>query len=149
MDDALLVRGGEAGAELAGDFEGLVVGEATDAAEEGAEVFAVDELHREEDGGGDGAVGRAGDGVDVVDAADVGVADLACDADFVEEFLDALLIRGERGGEELQGDDLAEGEVVGAVDLTHAAFAEEAGDAVALGDELARGEAGVRCAGAP
>ena len=56
--------GGEAGADFAGDLDGLVGRQATDATEQAGEVFT-----------------------DVVDTANVGVGDLAGDADFgVEAF---------------------------------------------------------------
>ena len=46
MQHASLVGGCEAGAELAGDLDGLVAGKAADPPQERAEVFAVDILHR-------------------------------------------------------------------------------------------------------
>ena len=68
MDDAALVRGGEAGADLPRDLERAVLGETADAAQQRREILAVDVLHREE---------RVPvDLVDVVDAADVRVRDL-------------------------------------------------------------------------
>lgn len=79
MDDTFGVSGGEAGTDFAGDLDGLVGRQATDAAEQGGEVFAVEIFHREE--------GKAFGFTDVVDAANVGVGDLAGDADLgVEAF---------------------------------------------------------------
>ena len=49
VDDALVVRGGERGAELSGDVDGFVLRELADAAEEGLEVLAVDVLHRDKE----------------------------------------------------------------------------------------------------
>ena len=49
----------------------------------------------------------------------------------------------DRFGQELQGDLLAELEVVGAIDLAHAALAEPADDAVAVVEQRARLEAPV------
>ena len=83
---------------------------------------------------------------DVVDAADVRVGDLQGGLDLVEEAVEARLIALHRLRQELQRHRLAELEVVGAVDLAHAAAAEQADDAVALGQDRARDEAGlVRC----
>jgi hypothetical protein len=61
---------------------------------------------------------------DVVDAADVGVGYLAGYSDFVQEAVQAGLVLFEFGGEELEGDRLAELEVVGSIDLAHAAAAQ-------------------------
>ena len=69
MDDAALMRGGDAGAELPRDRDGAVFREAADATEQRGEILAVDVLHREEAA----AVGLA----KVVEAADVPVRDLA------------------------------------------------------------------------
>ena len=46
MQDALGVRGGEAGAQLARDFDCFVRGQAANAAQERAEIFAVHVFHR-------------------------------------------------------------------------------------------------------
>ena len=48
MEDAPLVRRGEAGAELTRDLGGLVLGKSADAPQRRGEIFAVDVLHREE-----------------------------------------------------------------------------------------------------
>ncbi len=74
VDDVALVRGGQAGANLARDLERALLGEASDAAQERRQILAVDVLHREER--------AAVDLVDVVDAADVGVRDLPRHPDF-------------------------------------------------------------------
>ena len=113
--------------------DGLVDGQAADAAEEGAEIFAIHELH--------GNVMQAFGDADVVDAADVGVGDLARDADFVVEAGEGAIVGGGGFGEEFQGDGLAESEVGGAVDFAHAAAAQESGDAIAAGHDGAWKEA--------
>ena len=77
MEDAAFVGGSEAGADFAGELDGFILGEAADAAEERCEVLAVDVFHGEEV--------EAFDHAEVVDSADVGVADLAGYADFVSE----------------------------------------------------------------
>src|SRR5204863_1131014 len=78
---------------------------------------------------------------DVVDAADVGMGDEAGDADFAVEALEEALVAGGFLGEKFEGDGLAEGEIGGAVDFTHAAAAEESDDAVASAEEGAGQEA--------
>ena len=75
MDDSLLVRSGEAGANLPRDLESLVGGQAADAAQQRSKVFPIHIFHREKGL----AVGLA----DVEDAADVGMGHLARHADFV------------------------------------------------------------------
>ncbi len=77
VQDALLVGGRQPRAELARDLHRLVLGQPADAAQQRRQVLAVDVLH--------GQVVVAVDLADVVDAADVGVGDLAGDPDLVEE----------------------------------------------------------------
>ena len=112
-----------------------VLGEAADALEERREILAVHVLHRQER--------RALDLVDVVDAADVGVRDLPRHADFGVELGQARRILVDVGWQELERDRLAELQVVGAIDLAHAAAAEALDDAVASAEERARREAAV------
>ena len=133
VQHAFFVGGGEAGAELAGGLHRLVDGEASDAAQERAEVLAIHELH--------GDVVEAFGDTDVVDAADVGVCDLARDADFVVEAREGTIVGGGDLGEEFQGYRLAEGQVGGAIDFAHAAASQESRDAVAGGHHGARHEA--------
>ena len=132
VEDALLVRRVQARAELARDLDGLVDGETPDPLEQRREVLAVHVLHREEV--------AAFDLADVVDAADVRVRDLPREPDLGVEAREEALVRGDRLGQELQGDGLSELQVVGAVDLAHAALAEEPDDAVALAEHGARRE---------
>jgi hypothetical protein len=61
--------------------------------------------------------------------------------------LNTIRIALDAGGEELQRDHLAELQVVGAVDLPHAAFAEQAHDPVTAGQDRARHESRLRRAG--
>ena len=133
MQDALVVRGGEPRAELARDLDRLVRRKPPDAPQERGQVLAVDVLHREEVPSLDLA--------DVVDAADVGVGDAAREAHLGVEALEPGRLGRELRRQELQGDGLAELEVVGAVDLAHAAAADEADDAVALAEDRAGREA--------
>ena len=132
VQDALLVGGGEAAAELARDVEGLVGGKPADAPHERGEVLAVDELHREEQ-----VVLGLGH---VVDAADRRVRDLARQPHLAVEPLESVRLRADAAGQELEGDRLVEAQVVGAVDLAHPAAADQADDAVAAGQHHARYE---------
>ncbi|MHC5024246.1 MAG: hypothetical protein ACYTGG_10110 [Planctomycetota bacterium] len=63
-------------------------------------------------------------------------------AHFLEEALEARRVAFDVAREELQRDALAQLQIVGAVDLAHTATAEQADDAVALGEDVARDEAG-------
>ena len=142
MQHALLVRGGEPRGDLARDVERLVLREAPDAAQQRREVLAVHELHREEVL----PLGLA----DVPHAADRRVRDLARHAHLAVEALEALGVALERARQELEGDRLLELQVVGAVDLAHPAAAEQADDAVALGEHRARARSDPRAgAGGP
>ena len=127
MENAFGVRGGESGAKLARDLDGLVLRQAADAAQQRGQVFAVDVLHGEE--------GLAVDFAHVVDAANVGMRNAAGDADFVAKALEQSLIAGGRFGQELERDGLAEREVVGAIDFAHASLAEQRDDAVTAGNQ--------------
>ena len=129
----LLVRGGEARAELARDLQRLVRRQPADAAQQRREVLAVDVLHRQEV--------LPVDLADVVDAADVRMRDLPRDAHLVARTGRAVvLVARDRVGQELQRDRLAERQVVGAIDLAHAASPEQRDDAVAVGEHRARHE---------
>ena len=135
MHDAPLVRGGEAGADLARDLERAVLRKAADAPEQRREILAVDVLHRQER--------VALDFVDVVDAADVRMRHLPRHPHFGVELREPRGIAIDRLGQEFQRDRLAELQVVGAIDLTHAALCRAADDAVAPAEEGAGREAAV------
>ncbi len=62
-------------------------------------------------------------------------------AHFGEQAVASGGISFEIGRQELQRDGLAEPEVVGAVDLAHAAAPDQRDDAVAVGQDVARCEA--------
>ena len=83
------------------------------------------------------------DFADVVDAADVRVRDLPRHADFGVELREPAGVAVDVGRQELQRDRLAELQVVGAVDLAHAAAAQAADDAVAAAEEGAGRKAAV------
>ena len=133
MDHAAVVRRGEPGAQLARRFEGLVGGQAADAQQQVGQVFAVHVFHGDER--------HAFDFADVVDAADVGVGDLAGHAHFaVEPFQQTRVGRG-FDGQEFERHRLAQHQVGGAIDLAHAAAAEQSDDAVAAAQQSAGDEA--------
>ena len=134
VEDAALVRRGEAGADLARDLEAALLREAADAPEQRREILAVHVLHRQERVPVDLA--------DVVDAADVGMRDLARHAHFGVELRQARGIAIDVRRQELQRDRLPELQIVGAIDLAHAAAAEAADDAVAAAEQRAGSESG-------
>ena len=142
MEDAALVRRGDARAQLPRDVHRFVGRQAADAPQQRREILAVDVLHGEEAA----AVGVA----EIVEAAHVLVRHLARDAQLAVELREARGVGGDAVGEELERDRLPEREIVGAVDLAHAAAAEERDQAVARGDDRSRREAACqrrRCRG--
>ena len=108
-------------------------GQAADAREQRGEIFAVHVLHGDE--------GHAFDLADIVNAADVGMGDQAGDADLAVEALEQARIARRLLGQELERDGLAEREVGGAIDLAHAAAAQQADDAIAAAEQRAGNEA--------
>ena len=83
---------------------------------------------------------------DVVDAADVRMRDAQRQPHFDEETITALGILFDVARQELERDGLSERQVVGAVDLAHAAAAEEGDHAIAVGEDNA-GEVAAAVAG--
>ena len=132
MEQSLVVDRGEGRAELPGDLDPLLLRQPADALQERGQVFAVDELHRQER--------LAGVLGDVVDAADVRVADPPGGRHLLAEPGEPVGVGGEVWREELEGDRLAEGQVVGPVHLPHPASAEGGDDPVPAGEDRARGE---------
>ena len=139
MEDALCMRGHESSRNAARDVDGLVVCESSDAAQQSREVFAVDVLHRDKV--------RAFPIDDVVETAHVRMRDHAPEADFVVQSREKNAIAGQTRGEKLQRDGLSELRIVRAVDLAHAAAAEDARDAIAARDDRAWRELSLRSAG--
>ncbi len=135
VDHAALVRGGEPGADLTRDLERAILRKAADAPQQRREIFAVDVLHRQE--------GAAVELVDVIDAADVRVRHLPRHAHFGVELRQPRRIAIDVRGKELQRDGLPELQIVGAVDLAHAAAAAPLDDPVAPAQERAGREAAV------
>src|SRR5262249_22217797 len=113
-----------------------VAGEPSDAAQQRAEVLAIDVLHREKI--------QALHLAEIVDAADIGMGYLACDADLAAEPLERRLVVRDRLGQEFERHLLVERQIVGAVTLAHASLTEHGDDAVAPAEQLARSEAALR-----
>ena len=133
VQDAAFVRSRHPRADLPGDLDRLFLREAPDAAQQRRQILAVHVLHRQK---------RAAAGVaDVVGAADVAMGDRARDADFVVELRKARGIVNEMIGEKLERDCLSELEVVGPVDLAHAAAPQERDNAEAAGEDRTRRKA--------
>ena len=129
---AALVRGGQAGADLARHLERALHREPPDPPQQRRQVLAVHVLHRQE--------GVAVDFVDVVDAADVRMRDLPRHPHFVVELHQPRRIAIELRRQELQRDRLRQLQVVGAIDLAHAAAPEPSDDPVAAAEQRARGK---------
>jgi hypothetical protein len=132
MQHAFVVRGREACAELPRDFDSLVFGQPADAPQKRGQVLAVDILHREEV--------TLVELADVEHAAHVRVRDAKRHPDFGQEAIEPLGIPFDVGREELQGHRLAEFHIVRAIDLAHAAAADEADHPVSPGHHAARQE---------
>jgi len=105
MQDTLVMRGGQTGAELPRDFDGLVMGGSAHPAKHGREILAVDVFH--------GDVVLTVGVANAVDTADVGVRDLSCDAHFVVEAFQLSSVLREGGRQEFQRHRLAQLQVVG------------------------------------
>src|SRR6516225_10688131 len=98
LDNSSRLRDSEPDADFAGDLKGLVGGQASDPGQQRSQVLAIHVLH--------GYEGRAFGFADVVDAADVGMRDLARNTDFTMEALQQALVAGGLFGQEFQCDGL-------------------------------------------
>ena len=125
MKDAFVMGGGEAGTKLAGDLDRLVLGQATDSAEESGKVFAVDEFHGDELFFIDFA--------DVENPANIGMRYLSGKANLVVESFQPGGVVLERWGQKFESDGLIEGQIIRAIDFSHSADTEQADDSVSLG----------------
>jgi hypothetical protein len=99
------------------------------------EILAVDELHRQKE--------LALDLSNVVHAADVRVRHLARRANLVVKLRESYGVASHVVGQELQCDRLSESQIVGAIDLSHPAAAEESDHAVAAVENRPGGKAAV------
>ena len=135
MDDAALVSGREAGADLPRDFDRAILREASDAPQQRSEILAVDVLHRQK---------RVTVGfIDVVDAAHVRMRDLPRHAHFGVKLCQPRGIAIDIGRKKLERDRLSELQIVGAIHLAHPALAEPANHAIAPAENGARLKASV------
>ena len=121
------VRGGDARAQLARELRGFVGGKTPDAAQQAAQILAVDVLHRK--------IRLAVHLADVVNAADVLMRNLARDANLVVETGQQVHVVPGRFREKLQRDRLAQDEIVGPKNLAHPAFAEAGDDSIPAGQK--------------
>ncbi len=121
VDDAVLVRGGEAAGDLLGVLDGLAERQRA-GGEHLAERAALEELGDE--------VGGAVVGADVEEGEDVGVVEGAGEAGLLLEAAEAVGVLAVLGGEDLDGDVAVEAGVAGAVDLAHPAGPDRAPDLV-------------------
>ncbi len=80
---------------------------------------------------------------DVVNAADILVRHLTGHAHFTMETRERGAVAQQVFGKKLQRDGLAQFEIVGAIDFAHAAFSEQAHDAITLSQHLARHKPGI------
>ncbi len=130
MNHALLMRRRQARAQLTRDIDRLVRRQPANPAEERRQILAIDVFHREKR--------LALELADVVDPADVGMGDEARGTHLAAEALEPLLVAPEINRKKLESHRLAEDEIVGSVDLAHAAASEQRDDPVAAGDRGAR-----------
>jgi hypothetical protein len=119
------MRGGEAGAESASDLQRLVGRKPANAAQQRRKVLAIDIFHRKEK--------MTFDLADIVNAADVRMRHLTRKPDLITKALNRRGILTEGLGKKLERDWLAQREVVGAIHLSHSAFAEKGNDAIPAG----------------
>ncbi len=104
VQHALIVDGGQAGADFPRDLNSPFLGKTADAAQQRGEVLAVHVLHRHE-------VQTLGLS-DVPHPADIGVRNLACQLHLVQQQRQAIGIMLEGAGKELERYGLAELDVV-------------------------------------
>ena len=126
VQHAFHVRGRQPRAQLPGDLDPFVDRQSADAFQQRGQIFPVHVLHRQ--------IQLAVRFADVVDAAHVGMRELAREPYFVAEPLAGAFVRTQRG-KELERHGLPELEVVGAVHLAHPAAPERRDDAEPAGEQ--------------
>ena len=127
MQNALGMGRCQSGTKMACDVERFVGWKASDPPQQGSEIFAVDVLHGEER--------LAVDVAHVVHPANIGMGDPSRHPHFVAEAFQQTFVAGGFVRQKLHRDALSERQVVGAVNLAHAAFAEQRNDPVASGQK--------------
>jgi len=137
VEDAEGVGGAQGQAGLARDLDRPAGAHHLFLAEDAAQAAPLHVLHDDEGP----AVVR---GVEVVDPDDVGMLQLAGQDGFALEPGQELLVGGEVGADDLDGPDLAEGDVLRLVDRTHPARAQPLEDLVLAAQDEAGHELGDR-----
>src|ERR1700722_16844439 len=127
MQHTLRMRGSQSRAKLPRDFNGFILGQSADAAEKGREIFAIDVLHR--------VKSLAVDFTYVVYTTHIRMRNSARHPHFVTKSLEQSFVAGRFIGKKFHRYLLSERQVVGAIDLAHAAFAQQRDDAIASGDQ--------------
>ena len=135
MQKTNIVCGGQSGANLTRELKCLVLRQPADAAHQRREFFAFDVFHRKKM--------TAIDLADVVNAADIFVRDLPCHAHLAMKARQRRAIAQQVFRKKLECDRLSEFQIVSAIDFAHAAFAEQADDAIAIGEDGSGNEARV------
>jgi hypothetical protein len=129
MQHAFIVSGCETGAQFAGNLHGLIRRESSNASQQRVQIFAIDVFHRK--------VRKAFHLTDVINAANIGMRDLARDADFVVKARQRFWIAGGFLGQKLKGDRLAKLQICGAIHLPHPARAQKTDDSVSIAEQCA------------
>jgi hypothetical protein len=150
VQHTLVVRGGKARTELPRDVQRLRRGQSSNPPQQRSQILPVDVLHRQERPGLPWALRRPRlcrqrpqpfDLADVVNPAHVRMRDRPGAAHLRQQAITRSRIPLERRRQELQRDRLSEPQIIGAIDLPHAAPPHERDDPVALGEDRAGGEA--------
>ena len=122
----------QARAELSGNIECFVLWQSSDTTQKGSEVLSVDVLHGEE--------GLTINVAHVIHTANIGMGNLAGKANFIAETLEQPLVVPCSVWQKLQCNRLSQRQIIGAVDFTHTALAEQVDDAVAACEHTSRQE---------
>src|SRR5688572_28498630 len=126
MDHAGFMCRSQAGAKLSCQFDAFFVRQMADAPQQSRKIFAIDVLHRQE-------VHRTA--VDerfsnVVYAADVGMGNATCRSYFVMKPGEHGAVTGKSRWEEFQRYKLMQRQILGLINLAHAAAAQKTDDPV-------------------
>ena len=132
MQQSAIMRGREASADLVRGFQSLVRRQTADAAQQRRKVLAIDVLHGEKV--------LAVHLTDVVNATDIRVRNLAGVSHFRMKPGESRSIVLQRGGKKLESYNIAELEILRAVDFAHAAASQQSNDPIPLDENSARRE---------
>ncbi len=125
MQNLTVVRRRETRTELTREFQSLVRRQSANSAQQRREILAVDVFH------GEKVV--AGAFADVIHAAHVWMRNLPGESNFLKEAREPVVAIGDVAWQELERNSLCKFQVLGAIDLAHAAAAQQADDPVAAG----------------